>query len=52
MKLADAALKKYKGDQLVRALKGYALHRAGKADEALQVGQGCVGRGVVREEGH
>lgn len=37
VKLADAALKKYKGDQLVRALKGYALHRTGKAEEALQV---------------
>ena len=38
VKLADAALKKYKGDQLVRALKGYALYRSGKHDEALQVG--------------
>ena len=37
VKLADAALKKYKGDQLVRALKGYALHRSGKHEEALQV---------------
>lgn len=30
-------LKKYKGDQLTRALKGYALHRSGRADEALQL---------------
>lgn len=37
-KLAEAALKKYKGDQLVRALKGYALHRSGKPEDALQVG--------------
>lgn len=36
-KLAEAVLKKYKGDQLVRALKGYALYRCGKAAEALQV---------------
>lgn len=36
-KLADAVLKKHKGDQLLRALKGYAVFRCGKADEALQV---------------
>lgn len=38
-KLAEAVLKKYKGDQLVRALKAYALHRSGKPEEALQVGR-------------
>jgi hypothetical protein len=42
VKLADAALKKYKGDQLARALKGYALHRSGKPQEALQVGAAGV----------
>ena len=39
VKLADALLlKKYKGDQLLRALKAYALQRSGKQGEALQVG--------------
>ena len=40
VKLADAVLKKYKSDQLVRALKGYALYRSGKGVEALQVPRG------------
>lgn len=37
VKLADVVLKKYKNDQLARALKGYALYHTGKHQEALQV---------------
>lgn len=40
LKLADAALKKHKNNQLVRALKSFALIKSGKAAEALQVGRG------------
>lgn len=50
-KLADAVLKKYKGDQLTRALRGYALHRSGRADEALQVRRGPSGCGVCTQLG-
>ncbi len=39
IKLADAALKKHKSNQLVRALKAYALIRSGKQDDALQARQ-------------
>ncbi|KAL4447959.1 hypothetical protein ABPG75_005178 [Micractinium tetrahymenae] len=48
-KLADAALKKFKGDQLVRALKGYALHRSGKPEEALQLMRDIVAEGPGAE---
>eukprot|EP00887_Chlorella_sp_A99_P001333 scaffold14.g1333.t1 len=36
LKVADAALKKHKGDQLLRALKAYAHIKGGKRAEGLQ----------------
>lgn len=43
LKLSTAALSKYKGDPLLRALKAYALDRSGRASEALQVNN-CISR--------
>jgi hypothetical protein len=37
LKLANAALSKYRSDQLLRALKAHALDRGGRAQEALAV---------------
>ena len=37
LKLTTAALSKYRGDQLLRALKAHALERSGKLQEALTV---------------
>lgn len=37
LKLATAALSKYRGDQLFRALKAHALERTGKTSEAISV---------------
>lgn len=38
IKLVNAALSKYRGNQLLRALKAHALDRGGRAQEALVVG--------------
>jgi hypothetical protein len=38
IKLVNAALSKYRGDQLLRALKAHALDRGGRPQEALAVG--------------
>lgn len=37
IKLVNAALSKYRGDQLLRALKAHALDRGGRGQEALAV---------------
>ena len=37
IKLVNAALSKYRGDQLLRALKAHALDRGGRTQEALVV---------------
>ncbi|EFN56700.1 hypothetical protein CHLNCDRAFT_144070 [Chlorella variabilis] len=49
VKLADVVLKKYKNDQLARALKGYALYHTGKHQEALQLMRDIVAEGPEAE---
>lgn len=46
LKLATAGLQKYPDSHIMKALKGVALERNGKQDEALKVGLGlCKSRG-------
>jgi len=49
LKHTDAALKKYPGNQLLSALKAYALQRTGKSDEALATLQSIADKGPESE---
>lgn len=49
LKHTDAALKKYPGNQLLSALRAFALQRTGKSDEALVTLQSIVDKGPESE---